>query len=311
MGTRSLSDSSGARPLFFKLGDDLVRALGNNFAAFDSRLQNEVMIPRLVAGEFSAAFEDGLEFLNSQLTVADAVANLPVPEESGNASPPRPVSPAEQPQNGFGQMSFVLLLLFALAMVIMRMRKRIFVQEDRPPNEPTKLTKTAPPEEQQRVGVDKATLSELSALLIDLNSADPKPGDAYLPEDMTQQSDMALLTGLLTEERPVDLKNLQDEYLSNVSRLQIATQRFNALRNNADASQEDYKVLLTEVRDIKGFSTRLGKTFEEVQQEISELDPRIDALDAKLATVGAAYEAARGSGWPDSLQVFSPLEEKP
>ena len=298
IGTAPLPESGGERPLFLAYGADLEPILLSSHGGptLDERLRSDVMVPELLEGDFEAAFSAACAELERALASAEPVAvNTDSPQEV-------PADPVANPSAGLqlGQWALLLFAVIAVILLLTQWRQRVRRRSS------------------TQHAADRAlreVKGELSALLIDLSSADAKPGDAYLPSDMTQQSDMVLLGDLLESERPEDLRSLKTEYGERVTQLSDITRRFESLQK-AEAGErrepdtlasylEHYQDLLEETRLVEAFTLKLTQTFAGVEAEIASLAERRAALKTDLAQMSATYDEFRSANWPGREAVFS------
>ena len=293
VGTSALTGSEDARPLYLRYGSRLepVFFLPREGTTGDAFLQEQIIVPRLVSGDYSAA-------LSSTFREAAALIQL------DQLSPPALVPGAPQ-TNATGFNPFMLIALLAAIGIFWFGMSRSRVRRSR------------------QVATDigeqlTATKSELSMLLIDLSSSDVQAGhDPYLPIDPMKQSDMALLSGLLAEERPAHLVQLQSDYLEAVDTLGRIETSFKSLRTHEERSGDaqslesylaEYQELLQQARQLRQFTVNLAEEYQSVQQEVSRLPSEIGEVADHLAQLRQLYAEQKSLHWPEVGRVLEPLE---
>ena len=297
IGTNPLERSGGERPLYVVYGDNL-KALSfqdTGSGTFDDVLRFGVIAPQLVEGEFTQAVTRAFEQVSAGLSPS-AVAVPPTLPDPAPRTQEREPSLALQ----FGRFVLLAFGVLALMLVVSRLRKREGAGREDKQEASHKLTQIK---------------SELSNTLIDLSGSEARTGhDPYLPERPEDQTDMALLTGLLAEERPEELSQLKEDYRAASTQLRTINERFSELSaleaketrtaSTLESYVPHYEDLLTQAQELVAFSQSLSNKWQTLQSEIASLDTTAMNLGSQLERSKERYDELKQASWPDGERVF-------
>lgn len=284
VGTRPLPESEGARPLYIAYNIASLAVLDAPAAGgtVADGIRNEVMAPRLQAGDFGAAFSDGLEAIAERLGAEAAPAAGPEDEPATTATP---VEPQARP----------LLLNPLLWLVLLGGSFFVYLGVVRPRRQVAR--RRAELERELR-----ALKGELSQALLELD----------LPDDPEAQTEMALLLGLLSGQAE-ELAEWQRRYADAVLVRQQFEEGFRQLQREEaqgaalEALLPRYRALQALSAQVSSFAAALNARWNELSQQLSALPERLQALGQALQRLPAGYPEARPDAWPPPEALSSPL----
>ncbi len=292
VGTRALPDDEDQRPLYLDYGSRLAPMLeaSSGGGTVADAIRTEVMVPLLLAGNFTSAFTDALGAVAARLdTPVTTPAQTTVP-----VTPPSPQSTSDEPGLlGGSPWLWLFLVGVGAVMVVGVVRQRLGSAQGR---------------REHRRDLE-ALKSQLSQGLIDFSSPE---ATSYLPDDPEGQTDMALLAGLLKDDAPDELASWRQRYGEAVRARQGLEERFSSLQKEPETDPEalipEYQDLLEESRTIGAFVAELSGRFGELQGQLERLPERLAGIEAGLNDLRGSYPATIPADWPSAEALLAPLQ---
>ena len=282
VGTNPLANSDNQRPIYIAYGQDLVPTLRKLAGSkdVDSFIRNELMIPKLLEGDFTGAFTSAISSLAERLPNTDASFE-PIVNPVGN--------PVQEPQvnellKRYGWLGIPILAL--LGVLGFRQRSR------------SKAKTSLEGEATTRDVMDSELHNDLEALQV------------ALPADSQKQTEMILLSDYLKDEHPEEWKVLNTDYQEAVKKRDAVAQSlqsYDLQHARKFESLQSYEALQNQLLEVKNFVQSLNDKWLILNREVLALPDRISALKGSLQQVRVSYKER--SEFLSADEVLKPLEE--
>jgi archaellum component FlaC len=294
VGTNPLPESDDQRPIFILYENELFPILSSMAGSkdVDAFIREDLMIPKLLDGNFTGAFTSVFESLEERLPTGQAETAEPGVGEPEIILPEPEVTAPPNFLQPFWWLGIPVVAL--LAFLGLRRRAR---------NAPAGVTQDneAPPPVLDDAGKLKVIKAQLATLM---SSLEPS-----LPNDPNNQTEMVLMTGFLEGQHPEELAQLNQDYAKAVQQLKTVSANLSTYTQTGTASEQlpRYQALLAEANEVKAFTQSLSDRWQRLNRELASIPDKLSAMRGSLQQLRASYKER-----PDFVsadEVFKPLED--
>ncbi len=274
VGTNPLPNSANQRPIYIAYGQGLVPVLKSLAGSkdVDDFIRNELMIPKLLEGNFTGAFTSALSSLAERLSSSTEV----------------PVTDSQRFVflKQYGWLALPLLAL--LGVLGLRRRSK------------TKHRTLALESRENLDDLQKELKKDLDEL------------EGVLSADAAKQTEMILLSDFMKEEHPEEWQKLRDEYSQAVKKRDDVAQKmqvYDLEQRTAPRTNklQAYEALKQQITEVKSFVQSLNDKWLILNREVLAIPDRITALKGSLQHLRIGYKER--SEFLSADEVFKPLEE--
>lgn len=298
VGTNPLPQSDDQRPLFIVYEDGLFPVLSAMAGSkdVDAFIREDLMIPKLIDGNFTGAFTSVFESLEERLPKSQIEGGSTASDEPIATAPPVRL-PEVTSQPNFLQRFWWLGIPVVALVAFLGLRPRRRVPEE------AVATRTVPDEPPvlDDAGKLKALKTQLASLISELEPS--------LPNDPKNQTEMVLLTNYLEGQHPEELAQLNQDYAKAVQQLKTVATNLSTYTQTGTTSEQlpRYQAFLAEANEVKAFTQSLNDRWQLLNRELASIPDKLSAMRGSLQQLKASYNER--SGFPSADEVLKPLED--
>jgi hypothetical protein len=293
VGTNPLPESDDQRPIFIVYEDGLFPILEGVAGSkdVDTFIREDLMIPKLLEGNFTGAFTSVFESLGERLPTGEAETTESPINEPQVMTPPVIEPEATQP-NGLQRFWWLAIpVLGLLAFVGLRPRSR-------PASLSAPVTTNVVQDSRSQLESKK---NQLTTLLAELEPS--------LPSNPENQTEMVLLTNFYNGQRPEELATLRQNYTAALEKFKSVSAQASGENQRSSTIEQlaHYDALLANANEVKAFTQSLNDQWQALNRELAAIPDKLAALRGSLQQLKASYKER-----PDFLtadEVLKPLEE--
>jgi hypothetical protein len=291
VGTNPLTQSDDQRPIFIAYEDSLFPILESAAGSknVDAFIREDLMIPKLLDGNFTGAFTSVFESVEERLPTGQAETTEPPANKPQVVEVPEPETTQPNVFQRFWWLAIPIVGL--LAFVGLRPRSR-------PVATTTPTTNNVVPDSRSQLELKKTQLATL------LEQLEPS-----LPSNPDNQTEMVLLTNFYNGQRPEDLAVLRQNYATAIEKFKSVSAQASAQHQLASTTEQiaHYDGLIAKANEVKAFTQSLNDQWQALNRELAAIPDKLAALRGSLQQLKASYKER--PGFLSADEVLRPLEE--